>query len=240
MKSKSIFCYSFVLLALVLALGYQASFAQSTAVAGEAEEPLALKPEVESFQPIQVYAHLFGGMGMSFLTAEDVESIIGDDFGIGIGLPTWSYGIRGGFRNILQVEYNFGIASHDFNNNSIIEDIPNEVIEMDYETTDIQFKFNPFFWKAPGVKNGKTKAIFLIYGFGDVEWRDTNDDGFEGTSTILGIEYSRFSKNLSWSVSFKHYGIEFDETTVFNIPFEHSTEASDYILEFKVGFGVGA
>ncbi|MBN1292436.1 MAG: hypothetical protein JXB48_11410 [Candidatus Latescibacteria bacterium] len=62
---------------------------------------------------------------------------MGDDFGIGIGLPTWSYGLRCGYRHIVQVEYNVGKSDHDFNNNSIIPDVLSEVIKMDYETKDI-------------------------------------------------------------------------------------------------------
>ena len=185
------------------------------------------------------YIHIFGGMGFSFLSSSKIKSLLGDDFGIGIGLPTWSYGIRGGFRNIFQVEYNIGDAAHDFNNNSIIEDVPNEIIKMDYDTKDLQLKINPFFWKQTKNKAGLSKAYFIVLGKGDVEWRDKNNDGFSGTSQIYGLEYSVFSKNISYSVSFKRYGIKFDKTLLFNIPIDLETKASDYILEIKVGFGLG-
>lgn len=186
-----------------------------------------------------VYAHVYGGAGLSWLACDDVKSIIGDDFGIGLGLPSWSYGIRCGFRNILQIEYNWGKSDHDFNNNSIIKDIPSEVIKMDYDTKEIQLKINPMFWKVSTNANGFTKAFFLVGGVGDVEWRDTAGDGFEGTSNIFGVEYAYFSKNFSLSFSLKRYGIEFDETTLFGYSFADQTDAADYIFEIKIGAGIG-
>ena len=181
-----------------------------------------------------LYLHLYGGTGFSFLSSSDIKSLLGNDFGIGIGLPTWSWGVVGGYKNILQIEYNNGISDHDFNNNSIIKSIPSKVIKMDYNTTDWQFKLNPLFWNMT-----KNKAFFLIIGSGDVEWRDESNDGFTGTSQIFGLEYAKISRYLSWSVSFKRYGTTFQKTILFNIPFNIETEASDYILEFKIGFGYG-
>ncbi len=185
------------------------------------------------------YGHLFGGAGLSFMSSDDITSLLVDDFGIGIGLPSWSYGIRCGFRHIAQIEYNFGKSHHDFNNNSIIKSIPSTVIKMDYDTKEMQFKINPFFWKTSVTSKGFTKVFFLVGGFGDVEWRDKDDDGFEGTSSIYGIEYALLSKHKSLSFSFKRYGIEFDKTTLLGIPFDHKTNASDYIFEIKFGFGTG-
>ena len=110
---------------------------------------------------------------------------------------------------------------------------------MDYHTKEMQFKVNPFFWKTSVTSKGFTKAIFLVGGFGDVEWRDKADDGFEGTSSIYGIEYALLSKHKSLSFSFKRYGIEFDETTLKGIPFDYKTNASYYIFEIKFGLGTG-
>ena len=184
--------------------------------------------------PVLAYLHIYGGMGFSYVSASEINALLGDDFGIGIGLPTWAWGFIGGYKNIVQVEYNNGISDHNFNKNSIIADVPSEVIEMDYNTTDWHFKFNPLFWNME-----PNSAIYLIYGMGDVEWKDTNNDGFTGTSQIFGLEYANITKYVSWSVSFKRYGITFDETRLFNIPFDVKTEASDYILEFKGGVGLG-
>ncbi len=195
-----------------------------------------------------IYGHLFGGLGISYLSAKDIKDIVGDDWGVGIGLPTWSYGLRTGFRNILQVEYNIGKAKHNLNSTGY-EAVPidepgyakekNEVVKMDYDTTDIQFKLNPKFWKNTTDVDGFTSAFFIVYGFGDVEWRDKVDDGFEGESTIYGIEYAKISKHATLSVSLKRYAIDFDETTLFEIPFPHKTNAADYIFEIKIGFGLG-
>jgi len=200
-----------------------------------------------------IYGHVFGGIGFSYLSANDVKDVVGDDWGVGIGLPTWSYGVRAGFRNIVQVEYNIGKAHHDLNGTGY-KAVPigepgyaeenNDVIKMDYDTSDIQFKLNPKFWKHTTNSSGYTKAFFLVYGFGDVEWRDRVDDGFEGKSTIYGIEYALISKNVSLSVSFKRYEIAFDETTITyeatqeDITFDKS-DAADYIFEIKVGVGLG-
>ncbi|HDY90420.1 MAG TPA: hypothetical protein ENH82_20155 [bacterium] len=131
---------------------------------------------------------------------------------------------------MLQSLYRFDMGNAEEND---------DVIKMDYDTSDIQFKLNPKFWKNTTNSSGFTKAFFLVYGFGDVEWRDRVDDGFEGKSTIYGIEYARISKNVSFSVSFKRYEIAFDETTLFDIPFDHKTDAADYILEIKIGLGLG-
>jgi len=183
--------------------------------------------------------HLFGGIGFSYLSSSDIESLLGDEFGIGIGLPTWSYGFLIGFSNIFQIEFNMGNANHNFNNNSILADVPNEIIEMEYDTYDWQLKLNPLFFIKNVNEKGFTGAYFIVIGTGNVEWIDKNNDGFEGTSKIYGVEYARFSKNVSWSVSFKRYGLDFKRTILFNIPFDSKTEASDYILEFKLGIGLG-
>lgn len=180
------------------------------------------------------YIHLFGGTGLSILSSSKIESLLGDDFGIGIGLPNWSWGLIGGYKNIVQIEFNNGISDHDFNNNSIRPDIPSKVIKMDYETTDWQFKVNPLFWDMAG-----NSAYFIIIGVGDVEWRDKENDGFSGTSQIIGLEYAQFTKFVSWSFSFKRYGITFKKTILLNTPIDLKTEASDYILEMKIGFGYG-
>ena len=231
-----------ILITLTMTLGGTQGFAQSTEPVLDAESSQADSLLVEIVPPPSaplIYAHLFGGAGFSYLSSSDVETVIGDDFGIGIGIPTWSYGIRGGYRHIFQVEYNVGKSDHDFNNNSIVEDIPNEVISMDYSTNEIQFKLNPFFWKEQKMSEGKSKAFFLVYGFGDVEWTDDSDDGFSGTSTIIGLEYFKYSKYVSGSVSFKHYGIVFDETTIGGVSSDKDINASDFILEIKVGIGFG-
>lgn len=231
-----------IIVTLVVVIGGTEGFAESNGpllIDDPSPEDLVVSETAQLPTVPLVYAHVFGGAGFSYLSASDVESVIGEDFGIGIGLPTWSYGVRSGYRNIFQIEYNFGQSDHDFNNNSIVEDVPDEVIAMDYSTNEIHFKFNPVFWIEGLISDGKPIAFFLVYGFGDVEWIDENDDGFSGTSTVMGLEYTEFTKNVSYSISFKHYGIEFEETTLAGIPFEHSIDASDYILEFKIGIGLG-
>jgi len=215
-------------------LSQQANFSSQNSV----ESQLPQIGQKEKAGPLG-YIHVFGGMGFSFLSSSKIKSLIGDDFGIGIGLPTWSYGIRGGIKHLVQVEYNMGDAAHDFNNNSIIEDIPDEIIKMDYDTKDLQIKVNPLFWNCKTNENGFTKAWFIVIGTGDVEWKDKNNDGFEGSSKIYGLEYAGFSKNVSFSFSFKKYVIEFDKTILFNIPFDVKTKASDWIFEMKVGVGLG-
>ncbi len=220
----------FVLTCLIVTvlLGSIEITAQQTAVTNSTKQNLP-----------NFYGHLFGGAGFSFMSSDDITSLLEDDFGIGIGLPSWSYGIRCGFRHIAQIEYNFGKSHHNFNNNSIIKSIPSTVIKMDYDTKELQFKVNPFFWTTSVNSKGYTKAIFLVGGFGDVKWRDKDDDGFEGTSSIYGIEYALLSKHKSLSFSFKRYGLEFDTTTLLGIPFDYKTNASDYIFEIKFGLGTG-
>lgn len=186
-----------------------------------------------------VYVHAFAGGGLSYLSSSDIKDVVSDDFGIGLGLPTWSYGLRGGFRTIAQVSLNIGRANHNFNNNSIIPDIPSEVIEMDYETTDVQFKVNPFFWRTSRTASGQGKAWFLVWGFTEVDWKDEVGDGFSGKGNIIGIEYALVSTYLSGNFSFKRYAIDFDQTILFGLPFTTETSASDWIFEIKIGFGLG-
>jgi hypothetical protein len=195
-------------------------------------------PTVRNNMPT-LYIHVFGGVGFSYFSSDEIQSLLDDEFGIGIGLPTWSYGLWGGFRNIIQLEYNFGIADHNFNNNSIVPDIPSEVIKMDYDTKDIQLKINPFFWKKTQQTTRRVTAWFLVVGIGEVEWFDEEGDGFTGNSNIFGIEYAVLSKYISGSISFKRYGINFDETKLFGFTFKEDSGASDYIFEMKVGFGLG-
>ena len=191
-------------------------------------------------QPLpRFYAHIFGGVGFSFLGAKEISRLLGDEFGIGIGLPAWSYGVRGGLGKFFQVEYNIGESAHDFNNNSIVPGIPSEVIKMDYDTKDVQFKVNIAFWDNTRNRAGRAQVFFLLAGFGDVEWRDETGDGFKGRSNVFGIEYGVLSKNATFSASFKRYGITFEETTLLGTVFDVETDASDWIMEMKVGFGLG-
>ena len=228
---------------LILLLGFGSGWSQeivrATASGLNSTPPQLTQINKKSSSVPLGYFHVFGGMGLSYLSYDKVKDLIGDDFGIGIGLPTWSYGIRGGIKHLVQVEYNFGDAAHDFNNNSIIPDVPSEQIKMDYDTKDLQIKVNPIFWRSETNRNGFTKAFFVVLGTGTVEWKDKNNDGFEGDSKIYGVEWAGISKNVSFGLSFKKYDIEFDRTILLNIPFDVKSKASDWIFEMKVGVGLG-
>jgi hypothetical protein len=230
-------CFLFGFL-FILLFSFNLLFADSNGVMDQTSTTVPDSTALPNNMP-NLYVHAFGGAGFSYLSSDDITSLLGDEFGIGIGLPTWSYGIRGGFKNIIQLEYNIGIADHNFNNNSIIPDIPSEVIKMDYKTKDVQIKINPFFWRKTDTSARRITSWFLVAGKGDVEWFDTEGDGFTGTSTIYGIEYALLSKYVSGSFSFKRYGIQFDETKLFGFTFKENSGASDYIMEVKIGFGFG-
>ena len=202
-----------------------------------ASNPGAAQQSRKSFN---AYIHGFGGMGISFLSSESIQDLFGDEFGIGLGLPTWSYGLRGGLRHYLEVEFNWGIANHDFNNNSILPDVPDEIIEMDYRTRDFQLKLNAFFWRAATVNSsGASTAFFILWGSGSADWRDKNEDGFEGDVQVFGLEYAIISKTHGLSFSFKRYDLNFEATTLLGIEIPHKNSASDYIMEMKFSFGFG-
>ncbi len=184
------------------------------------------------------YVHATGSLGLGLLTSDDVSGLFtgatGLDFGIGIGIPL-TYGVCAGYRNILQAQIRKGSCSHNLNHNDITELTTNITIKMDYDFNEKLLKFNPFFAvMSPG------KALFFVFGKGDVDYRDGSGDGYSGTSTILGMEWTRISKNATYGFGLLHSQVKFDEFKLMGVPLTSDAQGGDWVFQFQgsVGFGI--
>jgi|GEM_PF-4855575 len=186
------------------------------------------------------HVHAVGGLGLGFLSADEIRELLGDQFGIGLDFSK-SYGVRAGFRNIFQFELNYGRGEHDFNFNSIRPDVNSQVIEMNYKSDDQLFKVNPLFMVDGflGPKGNGHQSIWIVWGNSDVSWKDNSGDGFTGEGSVLGFEYTLMNSFLSITYAMRRYDIEFDETVLGETRFDVRTGGSELIFEMKLGFGFG-
>lgn len=186
------------------------------------------------------HVHAVGGLGLGFLSADEIQELLGDQFGIGLDFSK-SYGARVGFRNIFQFELNYGRGEHDFNFNSIRPDVQSQVIEMNYKSDDQLYKINPLFMADGflGPKGNGHQSIWIVWGKSDVSWKDDSGDGFTGEGSVLGFEYTLMNSFLSLTYAMRRYDFEFDETVLGETSFDVRTGGSELIFEMKLGFGFG-
>jgi hypothetical protein len=192
---------------------------------------------VESF-----YVHGALGMGVDVYSSKDIEDMVVADFNIGsVGFP-FQYGIRGGFRNIAQIEYcKYSTSGHSIGMGGFVdgEAVSLVNVEMELKATDILFKINPFFWSWAKPTNGiPAKCLFLIVGNGDATYLDKVEDGFEGSGTIYGLEWAGISKYVSFSVGATYQNIKFGSTTLSDIDF-HEANAKRFLMYMRLGLGFG-
>ncbi len=199
--------------------------------------------------PELFYAHGMVGIGMDWYTSSNIQDILPEDFKLGsLGFP-FEYGIRGGFKNIGQIEYRkFSTGSHairlqGFTGGSGVGGTGIGTVAetpMKFKSTEIAFKLNPFVWTWTGSNtNQPYKCLFLVYGTSDVSYRDDVNDGWKGNGTLYGIEYAMISKIFSADVGVVVQKIEYDEITLVDPDLPLSYDASHIMVYMHIAAGIG-
>ncbi|MDD4051646.1 MAG: hypothetical protein PHR28_07095 [candidate division Zixibacteria bacterium] len=188
------------------------------------------------------YVHGALGLGFDVYTSSDIEALVLEDLNVNaLGFP-FQYGIRGGFRNIVQIEYcKYSTSAHNIGTGGFANGgIVSTSVPMKLKATDILFKMNPAFWKWSKPKGGRpAKCLFLILGNGDVSYRDNVGDGFEGSGIIYGLEWAGISKYVSVSFGATYQDITYDTTRLFSIDIPYEVKAKRFMLYVRMGLGYG-
>lgn len=227
----------FVLLVIISAIGFS-----NTANSQETKTPTNA-PKTNSRRVQYFYVHALGTLGFDVYKSSDINALFTNDMKIhSIGFP-FQYGIRAGFRHILQFEYhvssssahNIGTVTGYVNGQFVGVSVP-----MKLKANDMLFKVNPFFWSWSGTNSAKpAKCMFVIIGNGTATYKDKTDEGFEGSGMIYGLEVGAISKFGTWSFGMTTQQITYDKARLFGQNFTTDMKASRFILYTSLGLGYG-
>ena len=208
----------------------------------QVQDSAAQDQKINSRQVEYFYIHGALGLGFDVYTSSDIEDLVPDDFNVHeIGFP-FQYGFRAGFRNIFQFEFcKYKTSAHNIGTGGYVNgEIVSESVPMDLKATDLLFKINPIFWKWAKPTTGRPGAsLFLVFGNGDVEYRDNVDDGFDGSGMIYGLEVGAVNKYASFSVGMTYQTITYDTITLWDIDVPYEVKASRFLLYTRLGIGFG-
>lgn len=189
------------------------------------------------FAPSQVlagdfYAHIGGGIGMDFFSSSDIEDDLPGYTIINLGFPITLVG-RIGYKNVFQAEYRKLLAGSDH----VIQDSGFYVtyeIDMEYDENDVLFKINPFF----GSWGDDSDPFFLVFGKGNITYKDGLNDGYEGDATVFGLEWTELlgEKSTMITYSLKHIQTDFDGGSIPDMT-GRTYEATDLVFEMTASFG---
>jgi hypothetical protein len=209
----------------------------------QAQDSTAPVQKVKSTQVEYFYVHGAIGWGVDVYTSSDIEALVAEELKVNsVGFP-FQYGIRGGFRNVAQIEYcKYSTSAHNIGTGGFANGgIVSTSVPMKLKATDILFKVNPAFWKWSKPKGGRpAKCLFLILGNGTVTYRDNVNDGFEGSGMIYGLEWAAISKYVSVSFGTTYQDITYDTTRLFGINIPYEVKAKRFMLYMRMGLGYGA
>ena len=226
---------------VVLALGFVICF--SAIASSQESQTTTIAPNTNSRQVQYFYVHLLGTISFDIYKSSDINSLFTDDMKIHtIGFP-FLYGIRGGFRNIAQLEYhlssssahNIGTVTGYVNGEFVGVSVP-----MKLKTTNTIFKLNPFFWSwSKPVTSKPANAMFVIVGTGDVTYKDKIGEGFKGSGMIYGLEYATIARFGTFSIGMTIHHIKYTEARLFDTNFIADMKASRFMLYSSLGLGYG-
>lgn len=193
--------------------------------------------------PEVFYLHGAVGVGLSVFQSDDAKTTLRDQFSEPIKITSLgldlAYGLKAGYRNILQAEYRIekGIgqklywdAADGTNAGTRVE------VEANLDAKEWLLKVNPAFpWVPPYL------GVYLVYGQGEPEYFGDLGIRFEdGEKTIFGFEVTRLWRWYAASVSFEYHDLSFglydDETSV---PMSGTWDGTYWLLQgsFSAGFG---
>lgn len=195
-----------------------------------------------------VYVHGMLGLALDTYTSKDITHIVGQGRIIRtLGTPI-QYGIRGGFRNIVQLEFSMSSTSaHDigsvgFSNGQVVpagQVIPITSIPMKLKESKYLFKINPAFWSWGKQNNKDDRCLFLVLGSGNVKYEANAANRFSGTGMVLGIEMASMRKYVSGSIGVTYQMITFDPTTFEGMNIPSKSKANRFMLYMRIGLGYG-
>jgi hypothetical protein len=226
-----------VWLAIICAIGL-------TEIANSQETKTATNvPKTNSRRVQYFYIHALGTLGFDVYNSSDINALFTNDMKIhSIGFP-FQYGIRAGFRHILQFEYhvssssahNIGTVTGYVNGQWVGVSVP-----MKLKASDMLFKVNPFFWSWSGSKSSKpATCMFVVIGNGTAKYKDKTNEGFEGSGMIYGLEFGAISKYATFNIGMTTQQITYDKARLFGQNFTTDMKASRFILYTSLGFGFG-
>ena len=226
-----------VWLAIICAIGF------SVVANSQETKTTAGVPKTKSRQIKYFYVHALGTLGFDVYKSSDINALFTNDMKINtVGFP-FQYGIRAGFRHIVQFEYhassssahNIGTVTGYVNGQWVGVSVP-----MKLKATDILFKLNPIYWSWSGPKTGKPAiCLFVVVGTGNVKYKDEINEGFEGSGMIYGLEFATISKFGTWSIGMTTQQITYDKARLFSQNFTADMKASRFILYTSLGLGYG-
>lgn len=191
--------------------------------------------------PRYVYAHIGLGGNMYEVSSDNMNSVI-DPFQVATPIRFSHYFfLNSGFRNIFQVEYRWG---KDKNNLFYDETtfppgmtIQRNSIDTRFDYSQFLFKLNPLFF----IPKLNAWAFFLLWGKGEVDYVDSNGDGFQdGTKKTVGLEISKILKYFELSGSFEKNSMVFKKFDVEGFqPLVKDFDASYWQFNIKVSVGFG-
>jgi hypothetical protein len=181
------------------------------------------------------FLHVGGVAGLGLLTSSDITGLLSDEFGISIS-EELSLMARAGFKNFLQIEYRRTDGAHNFLNNQLVNGQFQTIakIPMDYDVNEFIAKLNPF-----GFSSNSPTGWFITVGRSEIDWLDTEGDGFSGSGLILGLEFGILQRWTSTQIGLVHHSIDFDEATLLGMTFTSDISAGNWILYVSVGIGPG-
>lgn len=230
-------CHSAPFLALLVLFCCPALIANSQAQDSTVKAQKTKGKQVEYF-----YVHGEIGLGFDVYNSSDIEALFAEDLKVNsIGFP-FHYGIRGGFRNIAQIEYRkYSTSAHNIGTGGFVNgQIVGVSVPMKLKATDILFKVNPFFWGWKKPTNGRpAKCLFLIVGKGDMTYRDNINEGFDGSGIIYGLEWAGISKYVSFGIGATYQNITYDKARLFATNFTSDLKASRFMMYMSLGLGYG-
>ncbi len=220
----------------------------AAAVAAQ-QPPMPTPPRTDSGDrpdyPEVFYLHGAVGIGLSVFQSDDARATLRDQLNnsslkiASLGID-FAYGLKAGYRNILQAEYRIekGIgqklywdaAADDPNAGSRVE------VEANLDAREWLLKVNPaFHWMPPYL------GVYLVYGQGEPEYFGDLGIRFEdGDKTILGLEVTRLWRWYAASVSFEYHDLSFGLYDYENsAPITGTWDGTYWMLQgsFSAGFG---
>lgn len=183
---------------------------------------------------VRFYGHVGGGIGIDYFQSSDIENALPGFTIINFGFPI-SGVLRAGYSNIIQVEYRklFAGADHTIETENQFSTTQFE-IDTEFDQDDILFKINPFF----GGYHSDRSPFFIMFGVGNVEYKDNLGDGFEGNSKTIGVEWASFKNKSRFLTTYglKYISIDFDGGTIPALTGE-TFNATDFVFDVTLSVG---
>jgi|GEM_PF-5226800 len=176
-----------------------------------------------------IYFHAFGGFGMALAFSEDIEEIFDNQLDLK-GSLIGQYGARAGISNVAQFQFFRSDGDHNLTRDRAR-------LKLDFNTEEYLLKVNPEVWDW--FRRKREATIFLVAGYGDLEWIDEDDDGFFGTMFTLGAELVFITENVTMSIGLKRKQLTMDTITLSEELFEFDAKGSQWVLDMTLGLGFG-